>query len=202
MPSFTPTYDRTKVMSGMAAVYLAPYNTTSPAELPDEDTIELGGTWPATPQPWTPIGATQEGVSLMFRRSTENLTIEEQLTPVKVETTEVELLVEATLAESTLETMRLAFGGGTITTQAAGVGVIGKKELQISSDLQHFALGMEGQNPLGFFRRMLIPDIVSIADVEETNRRAASLRLYKVSFRALVPPEEIVIVDKTAEPTS
>lgn len=197
MASFTPVYDRLKVMSGMAACYLAPFNATSPAVLP-ADTVALGGAWPATPQPWTPIGATQEGVSLLFKRSTQNLTIEEQLTPVKVETTEVECMVEAMLAETTLETMRYAFGGGAITTTAAAVGVIGKKELVISSDLEHFALGLESQNPNGFFRRILIGEIVSIADVEESNRRAANLRMYKVSFRSLVPPESMIFKDKTA----
>lgn len=197
MPGFTPTYDRTKVMSGMVAVRLAPYNATSPAVLPAE-TVALGGAWPSTPQPWTAIGATEQGASVMFRRSTQSLTVEEQLTPVKVETTEIEFKVEATLAEDTLETMRTAFGGGTITTTAAGVGTIGKKTLALASDLDHFALGLEGKNPSGFWRRMLVPEIVSIADVEITNRRAAGLRLYKVSFMALSAIEEVTIVDMTA----
>lgn len=197
MPSFTPTYDRTKVLAGMAAVYLAPYNATSPAALPAE-TVALGGAWPSTPQVWTPIGATQEGVSMSFKRSTQSLNIEEQLTPVKVETTEIDCRIEATLAESTFETMRIAFGGGSIVTVAAGVGVIGKKTLTISSDLDHFALGLEGIDPNGFFRRILIPEIVSIAEVEESYRRAANLRMYKVSFMALVAPEQMTFVEKTA----
>lgn len=199
--AFTPTYDRQRVMAGMVAVYLAPYSTASPAALPAES-VALGGAWPSTPQPWAPIGATEQGASFLFRRSTQSLTVEEQLTPVKVETTEVELKVEATLAEDSVETMRTAFGGGTITTTAAGVGQIGKKELEIQSDLTHFALGMEGQNSFGFFRRILIPDIVSIADVEVTNRRAAGLRLYKVSFWCLSTIEDVSIVDKTANATS
>lgn len=198
MPGFTPAYQRTKVMAGMAAVYLAPYNATSPAVLP-ADTVALGGVWPTTPQPWTPIGATEQGVSMLFRRSTESLRIEEQLTPVSVETTEVEAKFEATLAEDTFETMRIAFGGGTVTTVAAATGIIGKKTLVISSDLDHFALGFESKNPEGFFRRILCPDIVSIADVEQTNRRAAGLRLYKVSFMALVPPEQMTWINKTAD---
>jgi len=201
MPAFTPIYERKRIMSGMVQVYLAPYNETSPAALP-ADTVELAGTWPASPQPWTPIGATQEGVSLLFRRSTQNLTIEEQLTPVAVETTEVECMVEAVLAQDTFETMRVSFGGGAITTTAPGVGQIGKKELVISSDLEHFALGLEGKNTYGFFRRVLIPEIVSVADVEQVNRRAASLRLYKVSFRSLVKPEDMVFKEKTAAATS
>lgn len=199
--AFTPTYDRTKVMSGQVAAYLAPYDPDDLAELPAE-TIALGGTWPSTPQPWTPIGATEQGVSLVFRRSTQAHRVEEQLTPVKVETTEIECKVEATLAEDTLDTLRVSFGGGTITTTAPGVGQIGKQELQLSSDLAHFSLGLEGPNPEGFWRRLLVQDIVSIADIEVMNRRAQSLRLYKVSFWSLVPPEEMIWVNMTAPASS
>jgi hypothetical protein len=201
MPGFTPIYQRKRIMAGQVQVYLAPYNETTPAVLPAES-VALGGTWPTTPQPWAPIGATEQGVSLLFRRSTQSLMIEEQMTPVAVETTEIECKVEAVLAEDTFETMRVAYGGGTITTTAAGVGQIGKKELVISSDLEHFALGLEGKNTYGFWRRVLVPDIVSIADVEQVNRRAASLRLYKVSFWSLVKPEDMDWAEMTAAATS
>lgn len=201
MAGFTPTYDRKRVMSGLTAVRLAPYDEVDLAELP-ADTVTLGGAWPATPQPWTPIGATEQGVSFVFRRSTQSQTIEEQLTPVGVETTEIEFRIEATLAEDTLETMRTAFGGGTIDTVAAGVGQPGKKQLTISSDLDHFTLGMEAKNTYGFWRRILVPEIVSIADVEVTNRRAANLRLYKVSFWSLSAIEDVVIEEMTAVATS
>jgi hypothetical protein len=197
MPAFIPSYQRKRVMAGMVALYLAPYNETTPAALP-ADTVALGGVWPTTPQPWTAIGATEQGVSMVFRRSTQSLTVEEQLTPVSTETTEIDLRFEAVLAEDTFETMRLAFGGGVITTQAAATGVIGKKTLVIGSDLDHFALGMEGKDTYGFWRRALVPDVVSIADVEVTNRRAAGLRLYKVSFVALVKPEDVVLMEQTA----
>lgn len=198
MPSFTPTYDRKRVMAGLAALYLAPYNETSPAVLP-ADTVALGGTWPTTPQPWTPVGASSEGASLVFRRSTQQLRVEEQLTPVGVETTEVEMRVEITLAEDKLETMQVAMGGGTLTTQAAATGVIGKKTLVLANDLTHYALGLEAKNTFGFFRRILVPEVVSIADVEATYRRAAGLRLYKVSLWALSSIDQCTFIDKTAD---
>jgi hypothetical protein len=198
MPSFTPIYDRKRVMSGMAQLYLAAYNETSPAVLP-ADTVALGAAWPTTPQPWVAIGASAEGASLMFRRSTQSLTVEEQLTPVAVETTEVELKVEVTLAQDTLETMQIAMGGGTLTTTAASSGVIGKKALVLADDLTHYALGIEAKNTYGFFRRMLVPEIVSIADVETSYRRSANLRLYKVSLWALCSLAQVDIRDKTAD---
>lgn len=201
MAGITPIYDRKRITSGLTIVRLAPYDEVDGAELPD-DSVALNGAWPNTPQPWTPIGATEQGTSLLFRRSTQAHMIEEQLTPVGVETTEVEFKVEATLAEDTLETMRTAFGGGEITTTAAGVGQVAKKRLQLSSDLDHFALGMEAKNTYGHPRRILIPEIVSIADVELVSRRAAALRMYKVSFWSLVPIEDVIIEEITGPATS
>lgn len=198
MTSFIPIYDRTEVRVGLAQVYLAPYSASSPAVLP-ADTVALGGTWPSSPQVWTPIGATDEGVKLIFQRKTEDIRIEEQLTPVDVATTEVQISIEAVFAEDKFEAVRYACGGGTITTQAAASGVIGKKTLVLSTDLQHYALGLETKNKQGFFRRMLIPDIVSVADVSAEYRRAATKRMYAASFRTLVKPEDLVWFEKTAD---
>lgn len=198
MTSFIPIYDRTEVRVGLAQVYLAPYSASSPAVLP-ADTVALGGTWPSTPQVWTPIGATDEGVKFVFQRKTEDVRVEEQLTPVDVVTTEVQVSIETVFAEDKFEAIRYACGGGTITTQAAAVGVIGKKTLVLSTDLTHYALGLEVKNKQGFFRRMLISDIVSVADVSAEYRRAAAKRMYAASFRTLIKPEDIVWFEKTAD---
>lgn len=198
MPSFIPIYDRTEVRVGMAQCYLAPYVPTSPAVLP-ADTVALGGTWPVAPQVWTPIGATEEGVKFIFQRQTNDIRVEEQTTPVSVETTEINVNIQAVFAEDKFEAIRYACGGGAIVTVAAGVGVIGKKTLTLSTDLEHYALGLEVKNKFGFFRRMLIPDIVSIADVTAEYRRATTKRMYAANFRTLVKPEDIVWFEKTAD---
>jgi hypothetical protein len=182
----------------MAAMYLAPFSSASPAVLPAES-VALGGTWPSSPQVWTAIGATEDGVTLGFRRNTADQMVEEQITPVGVETTDADLRCEVSLSEDTLETLRIAFGGGTITTVAAASGQIGKKTLALATDLTHFALGFEAKNPSGFFRRVLIPNIVSIADISTPFRRAAGPRRYKAAFRCLVKLEDVTIVDKTAD---
>lgn len=198
MPSFIPIYNPLNVITGMAAMYLAPFSSTTPAILP-ADTVALGGTWPTTPQPWTAIGATEDGVTLGFRRNTQDQTVEEQVTPVGVETTDADLRCEVTLSEDTMDVLRISFGGGTVTTTAAATGVIGKKILVLATDLTHFALGFEAKNTFGFFRRLLIPNIVSIADISTPFRRAAGPRRYKASFRCLVPLENVTIMEKTAD---
>jgi hypothetical protein len=192
--SFIPIYDRTKVMVGQAQMYIGPYSSTSPLALP-ADSVALGGGWPVG---WVAAGATEEGVTLAVSRETEDIMIEEQMTPVSVNTTSMNIRVETVLSEDTLEVWKLAFGGGTIVTTAASSGVIGKKTLTIASDLDNLTLGMEAKNEFGFFRRMLVPLVVSIADVEIQYRRAQNAHRLATSFRCLVKPEDIVIRDKTA----
>jgi hypothetical protein len=195
--SFTPVYDRTKVMVGQAQLYLGVYDPDTPLALP-ADTVDLGAAWPAG---WIASGATEEGVTLAVARETEDIMVEEQMTPVAVETTSMNVRVETVLSQDTLETWKLAFGGGAITTTAAGPAQIGKKELVIASDLDKLSLGLEAKNEFGFWRRLRVELVVSIADVEVQYRRAANARRFAVSFRCLVAPEEVEIVEKTANVT-
>lgn len=199
MPAYTPQYTRTNVVTGLAQMYLAPYDATTPPALP-ADTAVLGFDWAS---PWEPAGATLEGVTVTFEREAQDIRIEEQTTPVDQRTTSAGFRISASLSEDTLNTMRYAYGGGTITTQAAATGLPGTQRLVISEEVDHFALGLEGQAPprAGVttpWRRILIPDVVSIAEVETPYRRADGQRVYPVEFSSLVPVSEIVIKELNA----
>jgi hypothetical protein len=188
--AFTPTYAPQNVMTGVAALYIQDYVLATPAALP-ADTIDLGGVWTA---PWVPAGATLEGVSITLSREVNPIMIEEQVTQVDERTTSVGFSVSVTLSEDTLDTMRIAYGGGTITTVAPTVTVRGTKTLVISSDSQYFALGIEGQAPPRAtlptpWRRILIPKVSSVAEVETAYRRSDQQRVYACTFNALVAPE-------------
>lgn len=197
--ALVPTYNRLNVMTGMAALWMQPFDPDAPATLPG-DADPLGFTW-ATP--WEALGATTEGVTFGFAREATDIRIEEQVTQVDQKTESLSFTVSVTLSEDTLETMRRAYGGGQITTQAPGAGTPGTKRLVISSEIQHFALGLEGQAPpraglAAPWRRILIPDVTSVAEVETTYRRADSQRSYNCTFSSLVPPEQVEIVELNA----
>lgn len=194
MPALVPQYDGTKVLTGMASVYLAPYNPTTPVSLP-ADTVALGTAWTS---PWVPIGATMEGVSFQYSRETEQISIEEQMTPVDERTSSLTFTVEVELAQDTLQTMKWAYGGGTITTTAAATGTPGTSTLQISDEMEDLVLGLEGQNDKGFWRRILIPRVKSVADVTTNYRRSNSPRTYAVSLRSLVAPSAVTIKNQDA----
>ena len=189
MATFVPQYDATKVLTGLAAVSLAPFDRTTPVELP-EDSTDLGEAWPS---PWVPIGATMEGASFQYSRDTDEISIEEQMTPVDERTKSLTFTVEVELAEDTLQTMKLAYGGGEIVTTAAGEGTPGISTLQIADEMEDLVLGLEGQNEAGLWRRILIPRVKSRADVKTAYRRSNAPRTYAVSLRSLVAPSQVII---------
>lgn len=189
MVSFIPQYDRTKVLTGVVALYIGAYSSTSPLALPAR-TVALGGAWPVG---WTPIGATEDGVTENFQRSTQKIMIEEQATAVIEETETIDWNFEATLSQDTLDSMKLAFGGGTITVVPPASGVPGYRKLVISTTMDQLCLGMEGKNSYGMPTRYNVPLINSTGNVSKKNRRAADARRYATKFNVLCAPEEVII---------
>ena len=205
MADFIPRYVRKNVIRGQAQIWTRPYDPT--ATLPDNTAMPLGGDWTQTTgtmgghEDWRPIGATEGGVTMRFTRETTDISIEEQVNPLDVATNTLDPRIEATLAEDTLETMMLAYGGGEIETHAATATEVGYRELSISEELQHLSVGMEGLIGYGFWRRALFLDVLSVAEVETAYRRAETQRLYAVSFRLVSPISDLKIREMTAEMT-
>lgn len=179
-----------KVIVGVATLYTAPKNTAAPL-----DTLAENAAWSA---PWVQVGGTEEGVSLAVGTDTADIRIEEQATPVLVVTTANNIRILTTLSEDTVENMKLAYGGGSIVTTAAASGQPGKKTLSLSNTLDQLAVGFEAINADGFWRRVYIPSVLSVADVTTAYRRAANNRAYNVELRAVCDPSLVKIVDKTA----
>ena len=178
------------VMVGVGTGYTAPVGTVNPL-----DTLAMGAPWLT---PWVQWGATEEGLSFAVGSDTADIRIEEQAPPVLIVMNARNIRIITSLSEDTVENMKLAFGGGIITTQAAGVGTIGKKTLTLSDELEVLKAGFEGRNPFGHWRRVIIPRISSIADVTTAYRRASNNRAYSIELRALCAASEITITDMTA----
>jgi hypothetical protein len=195
--ALTPTYDRRNVLTGMAAMFLKTVDPEEPAELPP-NTLALGAAWPT---PWSPPGATTEGLTFGFSRDSNDITIEEQPSPVDTRTNGLEFTMDCTLSEDTIETMRIAYGGGIVTTVAATTTLHGYQDLKISSEMEDFAFGFEGENQFGLARRVVVPVVKSVGDIQTAYRRADSQRAYEVSFKSLVSLDDVLIRNITALPT-
>lgn len=193
--SVTRTYDRSKVLVGQARPFIKPYDPEAPPALPDTDTVALNGIWG---DGWTEIGATMNGLEFDFDRKTKRIMVEEQQTPVAVTTTDTTFEFNLELAEDSLDTMLLAYGGGVITTVPAASGTVGTRQLQISTELTEFSFAFEGENEYGFWRRVLVPVVISEASAKTMYRRADKQRTYKVTFTSLVDPTQVEILEQFA----
>jgi hypothetical protein len=189
MVSFIPQYDPTKVLAGVAALRIGAYSSTAPLQLPAK-TVALGGAWPVG---WVAVGATEDGVTENFQRSTQSIMIEEQPTPVATETENIDFNYEVTLSQDTLDTWKLAAGGGTIVVVPPASGVPGYRTLTLSTDLDKLCLGLEGKNPYGMPTRVRVPLIASVGNISKKYRRAADARRYACKFNVLCAPEEVEI---------
>lgn len=192
--ALVPAYNRDNINVGLAAMYVQPYSLTVPAALPD-DTAALGAAWP---DPWTSLGASDSGLEFAFSRKTNDIMIEEQAVPVDTRTDTLTFQMNVTLAEDTLATMKLAYGGGVITDTPAGTGTPGVRTLVIADEMDNLAFGFEVENELGFPRRILVPKAKSVADIKTSYVRAKDKRMYQVSLQSLVAAADVIIREITA----
>jgi hypothetical protein len=201
-PGPSPRYESANVVRGPAAVWYQGYSPI--ATLPD-NTLDLGGDWKDATKGdplWTPIGATQSGVTLNWSRKTTDITIEEQSNAVDVATDSLDPTIDTTLSEDTLETMLLAYGGGVINTVAPSATEPGYREIKFTEELDHLTLGVEGINNKSYWRRILWQDVLSVATVKTDYTRSKTQRVYAVSFRLLSPITDMVVREMNLPKTS
>jgi len=180
-------YDPQNVIVGQAVGYFAPAGTLMPA-----NTVAAFGDWGVD---WAQAGGTEEGWRLGGDSSTTNHTIEEQPNPVAVTLESRGINITAALAEDTLDTLRLSFGGGTITTTPAGAGVGVINEFTLSDNVDEFAVGLDMITVGGATRRIYVPRAAGSGNVDVAFRRSAAKRTWPVAFAALCKPSEIIIRD-------
>lgn len=194
MSELVPEYDPDKVLVGLARMFLQPYDSETPAALP-ANTVALGGAWSS---PWTAVGATMDGLSLDVKRTTQEIMIEEQPNPVDTRTKSMTFDANFEMSEDDLRHMLWAYGGGEIVTVAAGVGTVGTSKLTIGEEMSDFAFGFEGQNELGFWRRVLLQPVKSVGNAKTQYRRSSSQRTYAVQLSYLGRIKDVTILNMDA----
>lgn len=160
-----------------------------------------GGAFTQTAPLWTPFGGTEQGWSVVYNPNVQDITIEEQISPVDEEVTDTTFQFTANLAENYLKNLQLAMGGS-IAVVAPGAGVYGTRELTLSSVLPKMAVVVETTTYRGTPRRHYVPEMAAKANISQAFRRSASLQMIPVTFTAICPPESIRIRDITDIPTS
>lgn len=192
-----PSYVTANVLYGVGIAFTATVGTA----VPSDQNLGVGSAW--TGLGWAYVGATEAGVTVTFNPQIQNITIEEQPTPVGVAVNTADLQITASLSEETLSHVNLAWGnGGTIAVTPAGAGQPGKSVLTLSTTFQQMAVAVVGQNQLGFARVLSIPQVISAGQVQTAYRRAAQQRLYPLTLSAVCPFSNITWTDLTSIATS
>jgi hypothetical protein len=181
-----PAYTRANVLTGLASGYYQVYNPSVPPVLPARTTA-LNSAWSS---PWTSIGATAGGLDFNFQRSLTPIMIEEQSVAISQVTKTSTFSFSVELSEDTFKTMQLAYGGGTITTVAAGSGTVGYETLVPSAEVVQYSFGFEAMNEYGFPRRVLVPIVIANAQVKTQYNRSTKQRTYSITLESLVPIEQ------------
>lgn len=190
-------YNADNVVVGHAMLMMTPWVKGAVEPIP-ADITPLFSPNHANWADWVSAGATNEGFKINVETSTTQITIEEQSTPVG-ETVESKAIgIEAALAESTMESMKYSWGGGTITTTAAASGTPGTEKMTLTDDIQYYTVVLETRNFNGFARRIYVPKVSVTGSGEVSFRRAADKQMFPVRFASLCKPTEIQIVDITA----
>lgn len=182
------------VIVGSALLFTAPAGTATP-------TITAATGLCAPSSPWVASGFTEKGVTINVDRKVDNIMVDELSTPVSVVDNTTDITIDITLAEDTLANALSAYGGGSITTQAASGSVAGETILTLADALTIVALCFVATNAAGFSRVLYIPQVVSAGKVKTTYQRTKSPRTYPTTFTAISPLANIVITDVTATTT-
>jgi hypothetical protein len=190
-------YDPDNVVTGNAILMLTPWVLGDVAPPPDDDTplwTPADTAW----ADWVSAGATNEGFKVNVDVSTTQITIEEQSTPVDERQESKTIGLEAELAEDTLETVKYAWGGSSITVVPASSGVMGSKKMVLSDDVSYWTYCLEMKNKYGLPRRLYVPKASMIGSGETSFRRASDKRMYPIRLSTLCRPSDIQVIELTA----
>ena len=108
------TYNTTGTVSdvliGTGVLYVAAKGTAFPAQ--DSSTATQ---WAANPSGWTDVGFSEDGWTLEYDKTFEDIMVAEEIDPIKSVKSAQEIRLTGTLAQASLTNIKEAFGGGTIT---------------------------------------------------------------------------------------
>lgn len=205
MPSLTyspPSYGTTDVLYGTGILFTAPLASPGVgATVPSDANLGVGSAWLGLG--WSYVGATEAGVTQTYNPTTQNISIEEQPTPVGVAVTTATLQFTCNLSEETLANINLAYGNsGSIATTPAGAGQPGKSVLSLSTTFAQVSGALIAQNAFGFATVLYIPVMISAGQVQTAFRRAAQQRLYPLTLSAVCPFNQITFTELTSVATS
>jgi hypothetical protein len=156
-----------------------------------------GGTLTLTQPLWVPVGATDQGWTFAANKTTQQITIEEQSTPVQTEITAQTMTITGALSEDISATLAMAFNM-TVVTNAPTVSLPGYEQLNMTDNLIEYAVALIMANQKGYPRWLYVPATTCVANVSAALRRAAAKRMYSAEFSSICQTSQIEILNVVA----
>lgn len=149
---------------------------------------------------WTAVGATDQGWKFGTNKNTQDISIEEQSTPVGQSITSQNVAIEGALSEDISRTLALAWNAY-VTATAPATGVPGYDSIALTDDILYYAVCLISANNKGYPKWTYAPKTSSLSNASTDFRRAAGKHMYPVTFTTLCKPSEIVTLNFTAPGT-
>lgn len=174
-----------------------PYTITLPEEVDGLLTVQqLTGTATLSGGLWTPVGATDQGWKYTTNKSTTQIQIEEQSTPVSETINTQAVTFEGALSEDISRTIALAMNG-LVSNVAAAVGNPAYDNIVLTDTVLYYAVTLVTQHFNGMPRWIYAPKCSQLSNASVDFRRANAKRMYPVSFATLCQPGQIRTINFT-----
>lgn len=166
-----------EVLIGTGTLYLAPTGTARPLD----PTV-------APAAAWVDVGYSDEGWSFNAEISTEDVPVAEEIDPIDILATGREAHMVGAAAQASLENLKTALGGGTITV-VPGPPAYKQYEPAGSDVLDRVAILFRGKAPavagVAKTRELWVPFAIPVSAIEMASRKAPDKTLIAMDFRCI-----------------
>lgn len=164
----------TNLTAGPGTLYTGLFGATEPASTAIATAPAVG---------WTDAGGTQGGVKLTVSQEYFELEVDQVVDVPGRRITKRDMQVVTSLAEPTLDNLKIVLNGGTITTAPAVSATYDPDDSISSTQPTYKALLFDGWAPNGKRRRVVVRKVLSI-DAVESEYKKDGQTLFPVTFGA------------------
>ena len=189
------TYNTTGTVSdvliGTGVLYVAAKGTAFPGD-------SGGGAWDANPSGWSDVGFSEDGWTLEYDKTFEDIMVAEEIDPIKSVKSAQEIRLTGTLAQASLANIKEAFGGGTITENDTDFASGFDSLVPPATDgFTEKALLLVTEGPSGAIRHLQIPRAINVGAFSMAQQKAPQKVLLATEFKLLVPDSAAASVGTT-----
>lgn len=170
-----------EVLIGPGTLYTAPKGTAFPADPSVAPAVA-----------WVEIGYSEEGWVFVVGREFADVVVAEEVDPIKILQTARTLNMRGASAQASLDTIKLAMGGGTISTIAgppARKKYVPPTGSSIAPDVMALLFRSKAPAVAGVekVRQLAIPQAISIGAIEMAHQKAPAKTVVAIDFRLTKP---------------